>query len=62
MDRPTFSGNNIVKSIVARELLLDKGTDNVLVTIREHQSGERILAPAYWANIRNIELSWEMEG
>jgi hypothetical protein len=52
----TFSGNNIIEAIVTGELLLNKGADDVLVTMREDKPGECILAPAYRANIVNIEL------
>lgn len=53
---PTFSEDDIIEPIVAGELLLNKGTDNVLVTVRENKSGECVLAPAYWANILNIKV------
>jgi hypothetical protein len=56
---PTFSGNNIIEPIVAGELFLNKGTDDVLVTTRENKPGECILAPTYWVNILNIKLGWE---
>lgn len=55
---PTFSGDNIIETIVAGELLLNKGTDDVLIPMRENESGECILTPAYWANVFNIKLGW----
>lgn len=54
---PTFSGDNIIEPIIAGELLLNKGTDDILISMRENKSGECILTPAYWANVLNIELS-----
>ena len=53
---PTFAVNDIVELIVAGQLLLDKGTDDVLVPMRKNKPGERVLAPANWQNVLNIEL------
>lgn len=57
---PTFSGDNIIEIIVARELLLNKSTDDVLIPMRENESGECIPTPAYWANVLNVKLGWEI--
>lgn len=59
MAAPTFSGDNIIETIVAGELLLNKCVDDVLVSMRENESGECVLTPAYWFNILNIKLSWD---
>ena len=56
--RPTFAVNDIIELIIAGQLLLNKSTNNVLVTMRKNKPGKRILTPAYWANILNIELGW----
>lgn len=52
----TFSGDNIIETIIAGELLLNKGTDDVFIPMGENESGKCILTPAYWANVLNIEL------
>jgi hypothetical protein len=53
----TFSGDNIIKAIVTGKLFLNKGTNDVLIPMRENESGECILAPTYLVNVINIKLS-----
>lgn len=55
---PTFSVNDIIELIVTGQLLLNKGTDDFLVSRRKNKPRESILAPPYWANIFDIELGY----
>jgi hypothetical protein len=52
----TFAVNDIIELIITGQLLLNKSTDDFLISRRKNKPRKSILAPAYWADVFDIEL------